>query len=190
MTRRQKYGRGFSLIELMVVVTLIGILTTVAVPILAKQLLRAKTVEAYEALSKIRDGAKAYYVHTHWDKNGNVLPYGFPTNVTMIPHDGPKCDRVSTPHKVWDKAGWHSLSFAFVDYHYFAYTWGMEMDLDTPIEVTGAQLKFKSIRNWTWEPNKLYVNLLDEAPLGVTKDRDNQAAGNYFAGQGILLQVV
>ena len=106
----------------MVVVTLIGILTTVAVPILAKQLLRAKTVEAYEALSKIRDGAKAYYVHTHWDKNGNVLPYGFPTNVTMVPHDGPKCDRVDTPHKVWDKAGWHSLSFAFVDYHYFAYT--------------------------------------------------------------------
>ena len=112
---------GFSLIELMVVVMLIGILSTIAMPILARQLRKSKTVEAYEALSKLRVGAKTYYMFTHWSNTGNILPHSFPTNIKMVPQTGPKCDRVVTPTSVWDANGWHTLNFAFTEHHYFAY---------------------------------------------------------------------
>ena len=112
---------GFSLIELMVVVTLVGILSTIAMPILARQLRKSKTVEAYEALAKVRVGAKTYYMFTHWSQAGNILPHSFPTNIKMVPHTGPRCDRVVTPTSEWDAHGWHQLHFAFTEYHYFAY---------------------------------------------------------------------
>ncbi len=118
---RNKNRSGFSLIELMVVVTLIGILSTVAMPILARQLRKSKTVEAYEALAKLRVGAKTYYMFTHWSAKGNILPHSFPTGVKMVPHDGPKCHRVATPTSVWDANGWHDLHFSFTEFHYFAY---------------------------------------------------------------------
>ena len=116
-----KIKGGFSLIELMVVVTLVGILSTVAAPILVRQMRKSKTVEAYEALSKLRLGAKTYYMFTHWDQGGNILPHSFPTNVKMVPASGPTCDRVYTPTSEWDAANWHNLGFSFTEYHYFAY---------------------------------------------------------------------
>lgn len=122
MTLQRNEGKsGFSLIEMMVVVTLIGILSTIAMPILVRQLRKSKTVEAYEALSKLRVGAKTYYMFTHWSPSGNILPHSFPTGIKMVPNHGPKCDRVETPTAVWDANGWHDLHFSFTEYHYFAY---------------------------------------------------------------------
>ena len=127
MKRHQKAVKGgFSLIELMVVVTLIGILSTIAMPILARQLRKSKTVEAYEALSKLRVGAKTYYMFTHWSSTGNILPHSYPTNIKMVPPTGPRCDRVETPTAVWDANGWHALHFAFTEYHYFAYAFSSD----------------------------------------------------------------
>lgn len=110
----------------MVVVTLVGILSTIAMPILARQLRKSKTVEAYEALSKLRVGAKTYYMFTHWSKSGNILPHSFPTNIKMVPATGPRCDRVVTPTSEWDANGWHALHFSFTEYHYFAYAFSSD----------------------------------------------------------------
>jgi len=58
--RRRDRG-GFTLVELMVVVIIIGILAAAAVPIYTAQTRRAKTAEALGALAAIRSTERAYY---------------------------------------------------------------------------------------------------------------------------------
>lgn len=68
--------------------------------------------------------------------------------------------------------------------HYSYYTWGINsttagVDLAS-LPITKATLVFKSIYNWDWSHNDLWVQLLDTAPAGVRTGADS-AAGDYFA---------
>jgi type IV pilus assembly protein PilA len=52
---------GFTLIELMIVVAILGILAAIAIPAFVTYIRRAKTVEATENVSKLFDAAASYY---------------------------------------------------------------------------------------------------------------------------------
>ena len=58
----RKSNKGFTLIELMIVVTIIGILAMVAGPELMKYQVRAKTSEAMQNVAKVAEGARSYYM--------------------------------------------------------------------------------------------------------------------------------
>ena len=80
--------------------------------------------------------------------------------------------------------------------HYYNYTWGIDTpwnvlpDADDEYELAvSATLSFSQIRNWRWESNVLYIHLLDDAPLGITRDYDGQRGGDNFEGQGIVLEI-
>jgi type IV pilus assembly protein PilA len=81
--------KGFTLIELMVVVTIIGILASVAMPEFTKLVLRAKAAERYEVMLRIKKAVADVYVQ-HGAIPGGLMvgawqPTGTPTATKRFP---------------------------------------------------------------------------------------------------------
>jgi len=68
---KMKKNSGFSLVELMIVIVIIGVLAAVAVPIYNNNVMKAKMSEADAALGSIRTQLRVYY-----GENG-VYPHPF-----------------------------------------------------------------------------------------------------------------
>lgn len=66
--KRLKNAKGFTLIELMIVVAILGILAVVAVPALQKYMRKAKTAEAKTQLAKMYDAASSYFKAEHAER--------------------------------------------------------------------------------------------------------------------------
>jgi len=117
--------KGFTLIELMIVVAIIGILAAVAIPAFMKYIRRSKTSEATMNLRKLYDSSVAYYTEEFAARNGAILPRQFPLTVASTPNDM-ACDGNTSQKHVpasgqWDHATWQGLTFAVDDPHYFNY---------------------------------------------------------------------
>lgn len=139
LTKRQK---GFTLMELMVVVVIIGVLSAVAVPTIMKFIRRSREAEATLNLAALSRGASEYFNQEHIDNTtGLVRPSqypnsrnaastrdGFGTNPNTMP-----CQEVTGSPKYLRNAGrWHTansageklwvdLKFSIATSHYFQY---------------------------------------------------------------------
>lgn len=71
--QRQKSVGGFTLIELMIVVAILGILAAVAVPSFLQYMKRAKTSEIPQMLKRLGNGETKYYQVEKADLNGTLL---------------------------------------------------------------------------------------------------------------------
>ncbi|MBD3348566.1 MAG: prepilin-type N-terminal cleavage/methylation domain-containing protein [Candidatus Eisenbacteria bacterium] len=70
----RKNQRGFTLVELMIVVIIVGILAAVAIPMYQGATERAKASEAVAALGTIRGAMRVYYAeHGTYDLPGDVV---------------------------------------------------------------------------------------------------------------------
>ncbi len=96
----------------------------------------------------------------------------------IIPNAAVAATQIFTPSDldIWD-----------LDHGHY-YTWGIEYDVPQNEIIVGASLFFDDIRNYNSSDNDLWVQLLDNSPIGLTQYYDGYSAQvNAFDGQGTLL---
>ena len=124
MTKRIK--GGFTLIELMIVVAIIGILAAVAIPAFMKYIKKSKTAEATQQVKKLADGARSYYMEDRVAQGGGfAIQKQFPNPAPSTPGLGACCGQPSDKCPVltflWNAEPWTSLKFGMTDPHYYSY---------------------------------------------------------------------
>lgn len=125
-----KTRQGFTLIELMIVVSIIGIIASIAIPAFLQYMRQTKAAEAYTNLKAMADGASAYYTVDHYDGNGfPVSDKQFPTadgtladtSETSQPSSIPAGTKFAVPIVGWESAPWSSLRFQIIKPQYYRY---------------------------------------------------------------------
>lgn len=129
---------GFTLIELMIVVAIIGLLASAAIPAFVKYIRKAKTTEAIYSLQKMADGFKSYITT---QQTNNSVPVTPAEDGSMTIYGNITEYRPNLNHKAWacknyggkfpadrpsviadfNRPSWKAIMFKPSDYFYYRY---------------------------------------------------------------------
>jgi prepilin-type N-terminal cleavage/methylation domain-containing protein len=110
-------ARGFTLIELMITVAIVGILAAVAIPMFLDAIKKSKTSEVRVQLHKMMQATRTYYVQNS----------SFPGTIAITPNQSccfqnynnkKQCQPV---HADWAVPTWQALDFEITEGFYFQY---------------------------------------------------------------------
>ena len=131
MSRIIRPGKGFGLVELLLLMAILGILALIAVPQFMRSTRMAKAAEVAEMLDLIKKGSAAYYTTPHTGSAGFKLACQFPCCASPTPVGAVTCcqdaldadndERCDANPGAWKHTTWVALKFAMTDQHYYRY---------------------------------------------------------------------
>jgi prepilin-type N-terminal cleavage/methylation domain-containing protein len=135
---KSQRASGYTLVELMVVVCIIGLLASIATPAFVRYIKRSKTAEARELVRKIYDGARAYYM------DSPIATPMFPEpSQPATPALGTCCasgGRCTPSTTYWQNQTWISLAFSVDEPAYYMYAYDVVGNpaAGAPVPVDGS----------------------------------------------------
>jgi type IV pilus assembly protein PilA len=119
LVRRNKQG-GFTLIELMIVVAIIGILAAVAIPAFMDYMKKGKSTEAELQLAKIKTNAKAAF---NTESSYPTAVVGLTPGTACCAQDFGGKKKCAVAASDWNVATWQALDFQLDEPFYFRYSY-------------------------------------------------------------------
>ncbi len=121
----RKASCGFTLVELMIVVAIIGILSALALYGVSRYLKQSKTAEATANLGGIETGSRAQYQQeVPFNGDPNVFVHQFCPTTPLTPSPVPLGSKVVVPGAQWGQPGWTCLRFSINEPQYYSYQYG------------------------------------------------------------------
>lgn len=138
--------RGFTLVELMIVVAIVGVLAALAIYGVNKYVNNAKTTEARSAVARIAKDATTAYQRPRAE--GTVLAAGASAafsnqmcpDATLTPATVPAGAKYQSTAAQWNQAGWACLRFSMTDPQQYSYDYQVSA-------TTGDGATFNAIAN-------------------------------------------
>ncbi len=124
LSKPRKGVRGFTLVELMIVIAIVGILSSIAGPAFNRYVKKSRTPEAAHHLNKMWLGAVTYYSTDQVGPDGLPLPKQFPAP-TAPAEGGPECGcqvggKCPGGNAIFDSDPvWKALAFSIPDPHFY-----------------------------------------------------------------------
>ena len=151
---------GFTLVELMIVVVILGILAAVAIPAFTRYVKRSKTSEATGNISKIYQGELTYFQQSQERSTAATF-----LTAAANPSDIPTASKYAANNTIWHTGNWADIGFGLDSAHYYQYA------------ATGSSTTFSATA----------IGDLDGDGTQSTFQRTGQLNGGEIQGSQILI---